>query len=135
MKHPTNGMPLPKRIPRPWDSPPGSVESRAAARALLEHAEAERERITIVCRIPRPAWDVDEGEDPASEDRNKKIRVGEWSECPDGRLFRMVYVPPGMEWPAKDPSSCVPTAKAEAEFPQPRPVELPVWEDESNGGG
>ena len=103
---------------------------------MLDHADSERERITIVCSIPRPAWEWEaEGEGPAPADWNNRIQVGEWNECPDGRLWRIVYVPPGMEWPAKDPSSCVPTAKAEAEFPQPRPVELPVWEDESNGGG
>ena len=54
---------------------------------------------------------------------------------PDGRLFRMVYVPPGMEWPPKDAASCVPLAKAKGLFPQARPVELPAWEHDSSGGG
>ena len=128
MKRSTSSRALPRRIPRPWNFPPGSVESRAAARAMLEHADSERERITILCSLPEPAWDADEGEDSEPEDRNKKIRVGEWSECPDGRLWRMVYVPPGIEWSANDPVSCFPIAKGEGEFPQPRPVELPSWE-------
>ena len=103
MKRSTSGTALPRRIPRPWEFPPGSVESRAAARAMLDHAEAERERVTIVSRIPEPAWELEgaEGEGPAPADWNNKIHVGEWNECPDGRLWRMVYVPPGMEWPPR----------------------------------
>ena len=112
MNRSTSGTLLPRRIPRPWDFPPGSIESRAAARAMLSNADAERERerIEIVSHIPEPAWEHEggeEGEGSKPEDRDNNIRVGEWNEYPDGRLWRMVYVPPGIEWPPTDPASVV----------------------------
>ena len=72
---------------------------------MLDHADSERERITIVCSIPEPAWDADEGEDSEPEDRNNKIIVGEWNEWPDGTLWRIVHVPPRVEWPPLDPQT------------------------------
>jgi hypothetical protein len=63
--------------------PLGSIQSRAAARALLEHQFAGRRRIDIVCSIPRPAAD---GE----------IQIGTWTEGADGALIRFSNLPPGM---------------------------------------
>lgn len=98
---------------------------------MLDHAEAGRERLEIVCRIPEPAWDRDEGEGPA-EDWNKQIRVSEWSEWPNGTLLRWVYVPTGMEWPPKDPASRVEITKGDLGFPSARAVELPPAEPEKD---
>ena len=67
----------------------------------------------------------------APEDWNKKIYVGERSLCPDGRLFRMVYVPPGIEWPPNDRTSDVEVVHGDYPFPRPRPVELPVCESQT----
>jgi len=128
---PRESLPL-TATPRPGDFPVGSLESRAAARAMLQHAESERERITIISHIPRPEWEWD-GEGPAPADWNKKIHVGEWSECPDGRLFRMVNVPPGVTWHPNEPASDVEIVHGDYPFPQPRPVELPAWEPHDDG--
>ena len=71
------------RGPKPGHFAVGSPQSRAAARALLVAKRAGRERIDIVCRIPRP------GDDGA-------IHIGKWIEKPDGSLFRFSNIPPGM---------------------------------------
>jgi hypothetical protein len=74
----------PTDAPRPWDSTVGSLESRAAARIMLQHAKDRRERIEIVSCTPRPRQD------------NSRPHATPWTETPDGPLFRMLYVPPGM---------------------------------------
>jgi hypothetical protein len=72
---------------KPGDFPLGSLESRAAARAMLEDAEGSRLRLTIVSYLQRPGRD------------NSQIHIGAWQACPDGLRMRMVYVPSGMDWP------------------------------------
>jgi hypothetical protein len=67
---------------RPWEFAPGSLESRAAARAMLEANEASVERFQIVNCIPSPYWD------------NSIPHVGAWSKTTDGGLMRVVYIPP-----------------------------------------
>jgi hypothetical protein len=68
---------------RPSEYPLGSIQSRAAARGLLEHRFASRRRIDIVSSIPRPGG-------------NGGIHIGTWTECEDGSLFRFSSIPPGM---------------------------------------
>ena len=87
MKRSTSGTPLPRRIPRPWEFPPGSIESRAAARAMLEHADSERERIEIVSYIPEPAWEHEggeEGEGSKPDDRDNKSESANGTNAPMG---------------------------------------------------
>ncbi len=85
-------------LPAPWDFPPGSVESRAAARAMLEHAEDGRKRIEFVTNT----WFACHGEGPQPPDWTKPFATA-WRLEPDGSLFRMVYVPTGTAWPPRDP--------------------------------
>ena len=94
---------------------------------MLDHADSERERVEIVCSIPEPAWEREgeDGEGSHPEDWNKNIHVGEWSLCPDGRLFRMVFVPPGIQWPPNGSASGVEIVHGDYALPRPRPVELP----------
>lgn len=68
---------------KPSDYPLCSTQSRAAARALLEHRSEGRRRIDVVSSIPRPRG-------------AGGIRIGAWIECEDGSLFRFSNVPPGM---------------------------------------
>ena len=68
---------------KPGDYPVGTPQSRAAARALLEAKRLGRERVDLVCSIPRPG---DEG----------AIHIGKWIEKPDGSVFRFSNVPAGM---------------------------------------
>lgn len=70
-----------RQVVKPGDYPLGSPESRAAARAQLAHRRDSRKRIEVISNICRP------GED------NSRVRFGAWQDCPDGKLFRMVYVP------------------------------------------
>jgi len=69
---------------KPGDYALGSPESRAAARAVLEHRLAERNRggLTLITNIPRP---FSEG-----------IRIGEWCEGEDGLLMRICFLPTAM---------------------------------------
>ncbi len=67
----------------PSDYPLCSTQSRAAARALLERRFATRKRIDVISSIPRPGGDGG-------------IRVGTWTECDDGSLFRVSTIPSGM---------------------------------------
>ncbi len=68
----------------PGDSPLGSIQSRAAARAVLNRAEDESERLEIICHIPRPDQD------------NTRPHATPWQPMGEGSLVRWVYVPPGM---------------------------------------
>ena len=60
--------------------PLGSVESRAAARAMREWKHSTRKRVEYVSCIPSGRHD-------------SRIRFGPWQERRDGTLFRYVYVP------------------------------------------
>jgi len=66
--------------------PLGSMESRAAARAMLEAQESGVRRVQIIIAAPRPRR---EGE--------SHIKMGAWFETPDGGLTRYVFVPPGTD--------------------------------------
>ena len=81
----------------PSDFPIGSPESRAAARAMLEHAEAGRKRIEFVTNT----WFACHGDGPEPPDWTKAWAT-DWRLQLDGSLFRMVYVPTGTEWPLGD---------------------------------
>ncbi len=65
---------------RPANYDLGSLQSRAAARALLKRRLAGRERLNIILDL--------ESEGP---------RLGEWREGADGRLIRFCYLPSGTE--------------------------------------
>ncbi len=69
---------------RPGDFTLGSIQSRAAARALLARRFEGRNRrgLTLVTNIPRPGCD--------------EIRIGEWREGDDGTLMRICFLPAGM---------------------------------------
>ena len=73
-------------LPRPEEFPVGSVESRAAARAILESRESGVRRFQIILDVPRPR----------REGRPETI-VGHWTKQSDGTLFRTVIVPPGTD--------------------------------------
>jgi len=60
--------------------PVGSVESRAAARAMREWRHSTRKRVEYVSRIPS-------GKD------DSRTRFSPWQERRDGTLSRYVYVP------------------------------------------
>ena len=70
---------------KPGNFPIGSPQSRAAARLRLEHMNDDRERIQLISFVPRPNQD------------NTRPHATPWHECDDGRLFRVLYVPHGME--------------------------------------
>jgi len=76
-----------RKGPGPGDFPVGSPESRAAARLLLSDRESARDRLEIISSIPRPE---------RNGHRNDKPRATPWTETPDGRLVRFLYVPQGM---------------------------------------
>jgi len=69
------------RLGRPGDFPIGSRESRAAARIQLSRRIDTRERTTIALSMPRPGQD------------RTRVQFDPWRECPDGTLWRLVYVP------------------------------------------
>jgi hypothetical protein len=73
-------------LPRPYEFPLGSAESRAAARAMLEAQERGVRRLQIIFDAPRPRR---EGE--------PHTKVGPWFETEDGGLMRYVFVPPGTD--------------------------------------
>lgn len=66
---------------RPENYPISSPASRAAARLQLARSNASRKRLRLVSHMPRPGTD------------EMLVNFGSWQECPDGRLFQMVYVP------------------------------------------
>ncbi len=66
--------------PLPGDFPIGSVESRAAARAMLASGASGPPRFEIVHHVARPRRDARPG------------HAGPWQPCTDGRLMRLVYV-------------------------------------------
>jgi hypothetical protein len=72
---------------RPSDFPLGSPESRAAARMLLEHQRQSAN--TIYIDVPRPNRHP-QGQDPA------KPYLKWSSKAADGKIWRCVYLPPGM---------------------------------------
>lgn len=72
-------------LPRPEEFPLGSMESRAAARALLEAREKDVRRVQIIHSIPHP-----------NEDHSRP-HVGHWQQWGDGGLMRLIYVPPGTD--------------------------------------
>lgn len=71
----------PEPILRPQDFPLGSVESRAAARALLAHRFNSRKRLRIIWNAPRPYKD------------NSRVSFSDWMEWPNGYLVQWVCVP------------------------------------------
>ena len=73
-------------LPRPEEFPLGSMESRAAARAMLEAQERGVRHLQIIITAPRPRR---EGE--------PHTKVGPWFETADGGLTRYVFVPPGTD--------------------------------------
>ena len=68
-------------LPRPEEFPLGSMESRAAARAVLELRNMQVRRVQIVHSVPRPHQD------------NSKPNVGDWAPMIDGSFTRLVYIP------------------------------------------
>lgn len=68
------------------DFPIGSLESRAAARVLLVQKRNKQERVQVVLsfRGPRRGEGTQRPDIPAAEP---------WTVCPDGKLFRVVYIP------------------------------------------
>ena len=70
--------------PKPGEFPIGTIQSRAAARMLLDRARQGRERLVVRHSIPDPRHD------------NTKPHATPWGTLTDGRLMRWVYVPPGM---------------------------------------
>ena len=74
--------------PKPGNFPIGSPESRAAARLTLEYASDNRERIQLLSHIPWPH---------GPHQDHTRPHVGPWQEWADGKLFRIVYVPPEMD--------------------------------------
>ena len=71
--------------PKLGDFPVGSRESRAAARMWLRQLNANRSRFQLFHSVPRPNRSTTEP------------HATEWCALDDGRLMRLVYVPPGME--------------------------------------
>jgi hypothetical protein len=80
-------LPAAKTGPRPGDFPVGSPESRAAARLMLSDRERERDRLELIHHVPRPERDGHSNEEP---------HATPWTETLDGRLMRVLYVPPAM---------------------------------------
>ena len=68
-------------LPRPEEFPLGSMESRVAARAVLELRETQVRRVQIVHSVPRPCQD------------NSKPHVGAWIPMIEGASTRLVYIP------------------------------------------
>lgn len=70
--------------PGPGQYPIGSAQSRAAARAKLNHLYASRERMDWVFRsiVHNPKF--------------TEPHLGEWTECEDGTLWRTSHLPAGM---------------------------------------
>ena len=73
-------------LPRPDEFPLGSMESRAAARAMLEAQESGVRRLQIVIDAPRPR-----------REGQPDTRVGPWCKADDGTMTRSVIVPPGTD--------------------------------------
>ena len=67
---------------RPNEFPVGSLESRAAARAMLDARDSNRRRVQLISNVNFARhWET--GVPSASL----------WVEHDDGTLFRMVYIP------------------------------------------
>ena len=62
------------------------MESRAAARAVLEAQERGVRRLQMIIAAPRPR-----------RDGEAKMRVGPWYKTDDGTMIRTVIVPPGTD--------------------------------------
>jgi len=85
-QRPLNPLPATDSLPNngPGDFPIGSLESRAAARALLEGNT--RQRLEFIHYVPiRPIQDM------------TKPHATPWVVTQDGELFRLVYVPADMD--------------------------------------
>jgi hypothetical protein len=85
-----NGSVATDLIVRPGDFPLGSLESRAAARALAGTRSDSAPRIQLIHSVHRPHLD------------HRRIHVSAWGETGDGRFFRCIYVPPGLSWPPQN---------------------------------
>ena len=72
-------------LPRPDEFPLGSMESRAAARALLEAQERGVRRVQIIHSIPHPNED------------DSRPHVGHWQQWGEGGLMRLIYVLPNTD--------------------------------------
>ena len=82
--------------PKPWNFDLGSPESRAAARSIVRQRRSQQTRIQFFLSVRGP-W---RGDGPRPVDIP---RAQPWIECPDGKLFRVVYVP--HVWVARGESS------------------------------
>ena len=101
---------------RPANYALGSLQSRAAARALLARRFAGRKRLNII---------LDIGSDSGSEGP----RLGEWHEGADGRLIRFCYLPAGMELEEAERIVAQPGWKPSAQ-PAMREIERPPLKPE-----
>jgi hypothetical protein len=77
---------------RPGDYALGSVESRAAARAVVvqRRGSQKRRELVIICDVPRPNRENDPEFDAVGP------IVHDWHLAEDGVLERMCIIPPGM---------------------------------------
>jgi hypothetical protein len=73
-------------VTKPEDFPIGSLESRAAARVLLGRRQSKQTRVQFFHGIRGP-W---RGNGPEPPDLP---RAYPWTECGDGKLVRVVYIP------------------------------------------
>lgn len=90
-------------LPKPGKFPLGSMQSRAAARALAGLKASSLRHIQFISGVPRPSRD------------NEKIHVGPRSKPHDGVTTQMIYLPRGEKWPPIDPSRIHPDCKERAE--------------------
>ena len=74
---------------KPEDFPIGSLESRAAARSMLEVRDKDVRRLELVTNVLFP----DHGEE--RQDRSRP-HATPWTRTLDGGLMRILYVPSGM---------------------------------------
>ena len=75
--------------PGPDEFPVGSLESRAAARAMLDARDTNRRRVQLISNV-----NVNFALDREKSGSEARVPSADpWVECDDGTLFRMVYVP------------------------------------------
>jgi hypothetical protein len=102
---------------RPGNYDLGSLQSRAAARAILARRIAGRKRLNIILNI-------------GSDSESDGPRLGEWREGADGTLVRRCYLPKGMTLPEAEEIVSQPRWKPSTPPPKPeriRPTLKPKW--------